>query len=431
MSHATKATSRARQIIFGFFCKTSARRLATYSALFVLAWRLLLEVANQIVSRTTMVIPYWPSYLQWVNAPANAPPLGLGHWTHWDGYHFLGIILRGYHQAGLNGAYSETAFFPAFPALVRVASKLLHADPVQVGLALNVVLAVIIAAALYKLALLMCERYVPGAALRKNRLARLSVLLFFLYPASFFLAAFYADALVVAGATLAIYWALQRRYVLATASAFVVICTKTTGIVLAPALLLILLENERAYSWHALKSWRLWRKAAVLMSGLAAGLGGYMLYLWHAFGDPLLFSHVEKLWGRENSVWFFKRLFINYYAHLLHPAHFGNAYQYIAIIAVMLLPFAATGLALWYGLKYKAYWLPMLTFLAMFIPLLTGVMESLNRYALILSPLAVALATALGYPKLRRGLTVAVALLFGGLLFYFAGGFLIGGYFAG
>jgi len=250
--------------------KTPFRRLVAGSFLFVLVWRVLLEAVNQLVSHTTIVIPYWPDYLQWVNAPANAPPLGLGHWAHWDGYHFLGIILRGYHQVGLDGAHSETAFFPAFPTLVRVPSRLLHLDPVLVGLAINFALSVVIAVALYKLALLMCERYLPKAKLDEHRLARLSVLLFFLYPASFFLAAFYADALVVAGATLAIYFALRQRYVLSSISAFTVISAKTT--VVARTVLVVATAqssgaDERARDWprrlHALFVESVWRSTVV------------------------------------------------------------------------------------------------------------------------------------------------------------------------
>jgi hypothetical protein len=418
--------------------KTPMRRLITYSFVFVLIWRALLEVTNQIISHTTKVIPYYPSWLKWVNVPANSQEYGLGHWAHWDGYHFLSIVLRGYHQVGPNGMPVETAFFPAFPVVVRVPSRILHIDPVIIGLFINFVLSVVVAVAVYKLALLMCERYLPTklqGQLDKHHLARLSVLLVFVYPSSFFFASFYADALVAAGATLALYFALRERYLIAAASSFVVMSSKTTGLVLVPTLLMILLENEKIplqlKAWRLLLSRSLLRRATVLISGIVIALAGYMTYLWHNFDDPMEFSRVESIWGRENSIFFLRRIFDNYYAQLIHPEHFGNTYQYITIVFVMALPVATIWLSIWYAHKFKTYWLPVMTVLTMILPLMSGLMESINRYTLILTPLAVALATLLVVSRTRKYAIWGILLLSAGLLFYFAGGFLNGNYFAG
>ncbi len=420
------------------FISTPRRRLISLSFAFVFVWRVLLEITNQIIARTTHVVPFWPSYLEWVNAPANAPPFSLGNWAHWDGYHFLSIVLRGYHLSGPGGVPVETAFFPAFPIMVRVPSRILHMDPVLVGLFLNFLLSVVIAIGVYKLATEMCQRYLPQKqqkVLAQNRVATLSVLLLFLYPASFFLVSFYADALVVAAATFALYFAMRRQYAFAAISSFAVMSAKTTGLVLVPTLLMILLENEkiplRLQARQRALSWNILRKSAVLMSGIIVGLVGYMAYLWHAFGDPMAFSTVESVWGRENSIWFLKRIFTNYYAQIIHPAHFGTFYQYVSIMVVMVLPFATIGLSVWYARKYKTYWMPVMTTLTMILPLASGLMESLNRYTLILTPLAVALATMLLLQKQRKRLIWGTLLIFAGLLFYFAGGFLNGNYFAG
>jgi len=417
---------------------TPMRRLMTLSFIFVLIWRVLLEITNQIVSRTTKVVPYYPSWLKWVDIPANSPAYGLGHWAHWDGYHFLSIVLHGYHQVGPNSLPVEAAFFPVFPALVRVPSRILHVNPVIVGLFVNFVLSVVIAIAVYKLALLMCERYLPTKLqkhLDKGHLARLSILVVFVYPSSFFFASFYADALVAAGATLALYFTLRERYLFAAASSFVVMGSKTTGLVLIPTLLMILLENDdiplKITSWPLLLSRRLLGKAIVLTSGIVIALAGYMAYLQHAFGNPLEFSTVESVWGRQNSIFFLRRIYHNYYAQLIHPEHFGNTYQYITIVFVMALPFATIWLSIWYAKKFKTYWLPVMTVLTMILPLLSGLMESLNRYTLILTPLAIALATLLMVSKIHRYIVWGILLVSAGLLFYFAGGFLNGNYFAG
>ncbi|MGH9185583.1 MAG: hypothetical protein ACRD0U_07195, partial [Acidimicrobiales bacterium] len=39
--------------------------------------------------------------------------------------------------------------------------------------------------------------------------------------------------------------------------------------------------------------------AGVLLS--VAGLGSYLIYLWHRFGDPLLFSSVQETWGQPSA----------------------------------------------------------------------------------------------------------------------------------
>ena len=232
-------------------CRDAAnQRLVAFSFLFVLVWRVLLETLNHIVFHLQPIRPYWPAYLQWLAAPVSSVSHGLGDWAHWDGYHFLGIVLTGYHHPGLNGQYSETAFFPTFPYLVRAASRLLHLNPVITGLAINFIFCVVICATLYRLTILLCERYLPKSKINPSSAAKLSVALFFLYPSSFFLAAFYADALVVATATLAIYLALRQRYFLAALCAMVSTSAKSTGIVLLPVLLL-------ALPLHLLRVWLL------------------------------------------------------------------------------------------------------------------------------------------------------------------------------
>ena len=52
---------------------------------------------------------------------AGAGPI-LDSLTAWDGWYYLGIAREGYHAAPVAGAYSDIAFAPLYPLLIRVVS---------------------------------------------------------------------------------------------------------------------------------------------------------------------------------------------------------------------------------------------------------------------------------------------------------------------
>ncbi len=417
-----------------YVTKTPDRRLWLASIGFVAVWRILLEVVNHFVAHITKIVPFYPAYLSKLYPNVVAPPFRLGDWAHWDGFHFLGVILNGYHPAGLEGQPSEVAFFPGFPLLIRTIFKVVPVDPILIGLVINLALSVVICATLYKLALVICVRYVPKGKVDLGLTAKLTVLFFFAFPASFFLAAFYADAIVVAATIMALYWTFKERYILATVSAGIVMLTKTTALVLIPVMLLILLENEHILHWNQWRkacTWPVFRRAVCVVAGPAAALGTYMAYLWKYFGDPLLFNKVETLWSRQNTPAFLAVLYRHYYHYLFSMQRWESVYGYLAALFLMSLPFLTIGIAWWFAKKFRAYWVVVLTVLTMFLPLFSGIMESLNRYALIVVPLPLALAVVVQYYKVNRYALAAFVLISVGFLCYFAGGFLIGGYFAG
>jgi Gpi18-like mannosyltransferase len=400
----------------------------------VVLWRALLELVNQTVPHMMKIKPFYPVYQSYLAPLVNSTVFGLGRWVHWDGYHYLGIVEHGYHT-NTPGVSPAVAFFPAFPSSVRVVCSVLHTNPIVVGLVINLFLTMVACWALYKLAMLMCSRYTPTLLEQNDSIAKYSVLLFLLCPASLFLSSFYADALLVAAFTLALYFCLEGKYYGAGLFSAIAIATKSTGIVLIPALMLIVLENEgitMKNQINKLFSWRVLYRLFIVGFSAIVGLLGYMIYLWHQFGDPVAFYKVQStVWHRHTSPWFLQRLWGVYYQHTLHPAYYGGVYQYLSMLIVQTLPILITVLAFWYGIRRKAYWVPTMSVLVLLLALSSAVMQSLNRYGLVLTPLFVVLATLIVEKRVNKYVLIGYLFSTTVLLCYFAGGFLQGRYFAG
>ena len=398
----------------------------------VVGWRLLLEIVNHIVPHIVKVNAAYVSYQSYLAPTIANTAHGLGRWAHWDGFHYLNIVVRGYYT-GTPGISPSVVFFPAFPMLVKVIDKLIPINPIFIGLIINFVLSIILGWVVYKTTLLMCERYTPQLVKREHYIARLSVLLLFLCPASLFFAAFYADALLVTTSTLSIYFGLKSDYYIAVVFAAIATASKSTAIILIPTLLIIMLENEKVSpgQYKKMLNWQWVWKVVVICFGSALGLIVFMAYLWHRFGSPLVFYTTENMWDRHPSSFFLRRLWGVYYQHTFQPAYYGSTYQFASMMIVQAVPIVVIVLSVWFGLRYRAYWVPAMSILMLLLPLSTAVMESLNRYVLILTPQFIIFAIFLADKKINRVVIGAYLLVTLSLLCFFAGGFLQGSYFAG
>lgn len=405
--------------------KTMERKVIMLAILFVSLWRGTLELCNYFAFHWYNIKPYYPEYLSGVHKNIVNAAHGAGHWVNWDGYHYLGIVVQGYGTLGLSGAHSEVAFFPGFPASVRLFQAILPLNAVLIGLVINFILTILIAIGIFKLATLMTYHYAPS--MNAAKVGYLSVLLYFCYPSTLFLAAFYADALLVFAVTWALYFALKERYFLTAVLVAVAAATKSTSLVLLPGIIALICTQMDIK--------KDWRKAGVRLllvaGGFITGLGGYMVYLTYRFNDPLLFYKVQSLWSRHSGGLFIKRLWEVYYQHLLNPSYYGHLYQYLIMLLVLALPLLVLSIGTWCYLRWRIAWVPVLGVCLLLGSLESGIMESLNRYVLILTPYTIVIAWAIIKYKVPR-LGVAILLLSGlALQYYFALGFLQGPYFAG
>jgi hypothetical protein len=333
------------------------------SLIIVGAWRIILEIVNQATGHIERHASFVGSLTQW---------------AHWDGDWYLNIITSGY---GTPDRPANVAFFPAFPTIVTDLSKLLHTPPLYIGLVLNILVTVAAVYLLMKLAQFLAGRY--GLAQRGQTIALITGVSFLAYYSSFFLAAFYADALLVLGLIGAIYFAYTKRLWLSVPFMIAASASKITGSIVVGIVGLVVLEEwlrERGSVWQLLGRW------CVCASGFL-GLVGYVLYLKVTFNHALLFYTAEKAWGRSHEGFFVTNIAHGYYPYFFSPHHFQGLFAYGLSVTIMALPFVALLAGLFIARVYKTYWPLVLALLTISVPLSTSLMESLNRYCLVLAPL--------------------------------------------
>src|SRR5918998_2075976 len=210
-------------------------------------------------------------------------PLDVGFldvWARWDALHFFAVAEHGYTGPGAEP--HATAFFPGFPLALR-AGTWLGLSPVAAGLAICAAASLVALAFLYRLA----ERDVgPGGGRR-------AVLYLALFPTAVFLVAPYSEALFLAGAISAFYFARGGRWTLVGPAAAVAMSARAAGAFLLFGLALEFLRG-RDFSTRRLRD----ALGALLLGTLP--LVAYSVYLAGATGDPFRFITDQKLgWRRE------------------------------------------------------------------------------------------------------------------------------------
>jgi Mannosyltransferase (PIG-V) len=203
-------------------------------------------------------------------------------WTRWDARHFLEVAEYGYTDPRTDP--HATAFFPLFPLQIRLLTAV-GMTPGLAGMLISFGSSVVAVAYLYRLAE---EELGPDA----GRRAALYLLFF---PTAVFLVAPYSEALFLAGAIPAFYYARHRRWLRAGAFAALAMGARMAGAFLLVGLALEWLRQREL------------NRAAVLRGLLAGALAlaplvAYAAYLWQVNEDPLYFLTDQRLgWGRSFS----------------------------------------------------------------------------------------------------------------------------------
>ena len=201
--------------------------------------------------------------------------LSVAAWIRWDAWWYLSVAERGYWFDPQGK--SNVAFFPLFPALIRVVGAVVG-NPMVAGL--------LVANAAALGAVLALWWWVGQEA--GPRAGERAALWLLVYPFAFFFHSVYAEPLFFLLATLALGTASRGRWLAAGAWGALAAAARPMGVLLVPAFLWDV-------GWAAFRERR--RPSAREVAGAllpAAGLVAYMLFLWRSFGDPLAFwsAHV-------------------------------------------------------------------------------------------------------------------------------------------
>jgi mannosyltransferase PIG-V len=220
-------------------------------------------------------------YAQPLHPPTAAPEpphdvgWGVDVWARWDGGWFTHVARDGYSDPK-----TTTAFFPAYPLLVRAVGWALGGHDVLAG----VLVSLAAAAAAFVLFSELARRLVGEEAARRA-LVYLAV-----FPAALFLGAVYSESLYLLLCVAAYLSAERGRFAVAGLAAGLAILTRPSGVMLLPALAVL---AGRAPA----------RTRAVGGVALALPIGAvWPLWLWDVFGHPLEFLGAEKhAWHRHLS----------------------------------------------------------------------------------------------------------------------------------
>ncbi len=218
----------------------------------------------------------------WMFATSTEGPPTTGFietWERWDAVLFVNVAEHGYF--GEESDTHSTAFFPLLPLATRVLMWI--GFPPVIGAMMISALACLVAGAfLYKLA----EREVGPESGRR------ALLYLMLFPTAVFLIAPYSEALFLAGAIPAFYYARQSRWLVSAPFAVIAMGARAAGVFLLLGLIAEFVRQRRFALDNLLNF-----VTSILVGALP--LLGYGVFLALAAGDPFEFLADQKEgWGR-------------------------------------------------------------------------------------------------------------------------------------
>jgi hypothetical protein len=219
------------------------------------------------------LIPRNPALDPGVDAPL------LQSLTSWDGWYYLGIVRDGYQAAPVSGEYTNVAFPPLYPAVIRALSAPI---PGSEGIVAILVANVAFIAALSLLVQL-------GTPYLGHRRAKLAAALLIIYPFASVFTMAYTESLFLL-LMLAAFVAAERGQPTRSGLALglAVLC-RLQGIALLLPLAIILLRQN---------GWRPKASMAWLLLGPLAG-AAFLLFVASVTGSSTAYLDAQQAWGRE------------------------------------------------------------------------------------------------------------------------------------
>lgn len=320
--------------------------------------------------------------------------------ARWDARFYLSIIEQGYIAgADLANQYSNVAFYPLYPFLVKSIGWLgIHlptAGYLAIGLLLSNLCFLGAMALLYRLAVEHCGL--------SEKAARRAILLLTVFPGGLFFSAFYTESLYLFLSLLGFWAAQEKRWWLVGVAGALVTLTRIQGLLVVGILGLMYLQST---------GWRLKAlRADILWFGLAPlAAAAHMFGLYRITGLALAPFQAQAAWGR-GKYGFFEGLGLQLEAPVL------DVYK---IDALLLLFFLGCGIYLLLSRRSKIGWaLGLYAVLMCVIPVSTGLLISVSRFLAVVFPVFLLLGEALAERDELFGL--CAALLFTLQVIYFAG----------
>ena len=306
------------------------------------------------------------------------------------------VFVKGGPSVGV-GKPGKIAFFPLYPVSMQYTGRLFgssRADIYMGGILVSWISFIAASVGLFFLAKLDLN---PGEAER-------AVLLTTVFPFSFFFGLVYTEALFLMLTVFSFYGFRTRHWILGGLAGALATATRANGILMLPAL-----------AWVAYRAAQPTARdrslAALGLVLVAAGVGGYSLYVYQLSGNPLEWALTIQRWGYPlgGPPWtapirLIGELATHPYDYLISDpmARYDTLYGVTAIAFLIMTPLVWMKLGAAYGI---------FMLLNLWVPLSSGVFEGLGRYCSVLFPAFILLAT-IRSPAVATGIIVVFALFY-------------------
>jgi hypothetical protein len=275
--------------------------------------------------------------------------------SRWDGGWYLSIARDGYGHP--EGTQSDLAFFPLYPAFMRVLGTIGGSTDDSLLLA-----GVVISTAALAVASVLMARAV--ALDHGPKVAASSVALMLAFPTTVFFSAVYAESLYLACAIGSLYLAQTGRATAAGIAGALAALARPFGVLLVIPLAVELRAERRSLLALALP---------------VAAFAGWMTVMWRMTGDPLAFLTAQAGYGRRPGIPFAA------FAELFDRAAYGDPYFILVFGGLVVVLVVAS----WRVLRrsHAAY-----ATVFLLAAVSSGTLTSMLRYSLAIFPIFIALA---------------------------------------
>ncbi|MEK7580956.1 MAG: mannosyltransferase family protein [Patescibacteria group bacterium] len=307
-------------------------------------------------------------------------------WLNFDGQNYLNIVKLGYNSEDL------LVFFPLYPMIIRVLSFGGFINQIYLGLFLSFLFSSCALLALYELV----KKYEGESVAFKT------VLVFLLFPTSFFLFSFYTEGVFLL-LTVFFFWTLRNKLFWASSLlVMLALVTKIFGLALLAPLI---------YSMYNSAS----KKVSDIISlfFIPFGLLAYFYFVYIEFGNPLLVFTGQGLPKYGRSIGIYSPITIlqeTFFKIVRGPTGYDNVFVYpVIVLEAITIIFAAAMLILTYKKLRIDYWL--FCFAVIIIIIFSGGLSSDLRYILILFPFYIYIAKHFSRPSLVIWSIISMTLL--------------------
>lgn len=213
-------------------------------------------------------------------------------WNHWDAPHYMDLTRFGYVDDRTCDQWLFIVFFPLYPWLVGLVSRL-GVDTAAAGMLVSWLA---LCGAAFLLYLLVFDDYGPDAARR-------AVKYMLIFPVTVFLGAQYTESLFLLVSLACLYAIRKKRWALAGAAGLLAALTRIHGILMAAVFFVEFLRDRGLIGpgwWQKVRALR----PRTLRSGLwifliPLGTVIYIILNQIVYGDPLMFLKIQaNHWGQ-------------------------------------------------------------------------------------------------------------------------------------